>query len=147
METLISVVALVMDEGSITIPSETFRWAGAGVAGLLGSGGLVAWFKLRSDSRAGVASHELAEDQAISQNWQRIIEIQTEALIQPLQNRLQSIEAEFGQLKMELEASRRKYWSAISYIRQLLLWFNRHMADDLERTALPDPPKVLVEDL
>ena len=147
METLTLAAALVANEGSIMIPSGALRWTEAVIAGLLGSGGLVAWFKLRSDSRAGVASHELAEDQAISQNWQRIIEVQTEALIQPLQNRLQSIEVEFRELKAELEASRRKYWSAISYIRQLLLWFNRHMADDLEHTALPDPPKVLVEDL
>ena len=131
----------------ITIPGPLLAWAGGVITLLLGSGGIVAWRKQSADRKAGVASQELAEDQALADGWQKIIEAQTKSLLEPLQKRLGEVEAKVGALESDLAESRKKYWAAISYIRTLLLWFNRHMPDDLEVTALPTPPDVLVGDI
>jgi hypothetical protein len=117
------------------------------VTGLLGSGGVAAWLKVRHDKKLGVASQEVAEEEALSNRWRTIIETQTKALLEPMQKRLAEVEVEVALLKKELETSRRKYWSAISYIRTLLTWIARHMPDDVETTQVPDPPTNVVEDI
>jgi hypothetical protein len=117
------------------------------VTGLLGSGGVAAWMKQRHDKKVGIASLEAAEDEALANRWRAIIETQTKALLEPMQKRLADVEAEVTTLKVELEGARRKYWSAISYIRTLLTWIARHMPDDVEQTQVPSPPTTVVEDI
>lgn len=117
------------------------------VTGLLGSGGVAAWLKIRHDKRIGVASQEVAEEEALSNRWRAIIETQTKALLEPMQKRLADVEVELALMKQELEASRRKYWSAISYIRTLLTWIARHIDSDIENTEVPKPPTNVVEDI
>ncbi|QGJ88900.1 hypothetical protein PBI_TEAMOCIL_46 [Microbacterium phage Teamocil] len=113
---------------------------------LLGSGGVVAWRRLTHDKRIGVAQQETAEDDALSNRWKAIIETQTKVLLEPMQAQIASLTREVGEVKVELEASRRKYWSAITHIRTLYNWIARHLPEDIESTA-PPPPAVLAEDI
>lgn len=117
------------------------------VTGILGSGGVAAWMKTRADKRLGIASQEVQEDDALANRWRAIIETQTKSLLEPMQKRLYDVEQELGVMKRELESSRRKYWSAISYIRTLLSWIARHMPEDIETTNPPTPPTIVVEDI
>lgn len=115
---------------------------------LLGSGGIVAWRRLTHDKRIGVAQQETAEDDALSNRWKAIIETQTKVLLEPMQVQLAEVKAEVREVKADLEASRRKYWSAITYIRNLLTWIGRHTPlADLETTQPPQPPAALAEDI
>ena len=117
------------------------------VTGLLGSGGVAAWLKIRHDKRVGIAAQEVIEDDALSNRWKAIIETQTKSLLEPMQKRLADLEGEVEKLKGDLEASRRKYWSAIAHIRTLYNWIARHLPDDLEQTQVPAPPATLAEDI
>lgn len=139
-------LALATESGGTTgIP-----WLGSVTAllvVLLGSGGFVAWRRLAHDKKMGVAQQEAAEDDAISNRWKAIIEVQTKALVEPLTARLATVEDEVKKLNVELEASRRKYWSAITYIRSLLAWIARHLPEDIETTQVPQAPATVVEDI
>lgn len=115
------------------------------VTGLLGSGGVAAWFKIRQDKRLGIAAQEVVEDDALANRWKAIIETQTKALLEPMSKRLSDLESEVAHLKVELEQSRRKYWSAIAYIRTLYNWIARHLPE--EQTQVPAPPANLAEDI
>lgn len=115
---------------------------------MIGSGGIVAWRRLTHDKRIGVAQQEQAEDAALSNRWAAIIETQTKSLLEPMAVRLKSLEESVEKLESELAQSRRKYWSAVAYIRQLLLWIARHMPEDnLDHTVVPQAPATLAEDL
>lgn len=117
------------------------------VTALFSGGGIVALIRLRHDKKMGVAVQEVTEDDAEAKRWQAIIETQTKALLEPMQKRLSDVEASLEKLEAELATSRRKYWLAISYIRTLLTWIGRHMPDDLDTTAIPEPASMLVDDI
>lgn len=117
------------------------------VTGLLGSGGVAAWLKQRHDKKMGVAAQEAQEDDALANRWKSIIETQTKALLEPMQKRLAEVEMEVAALKTELADSRRKYWSAISHIRSVDTWINRHLPPEVEQTAKPEPPAVIAGDI
>lgn len=118
------------------------------IAGLLlGSGGIVAWRRLTHDKRIGIAQQETVEDDSLSNRWKAIIEAQTKVLLDPMTNRIGTLEDKVGALERELEESRRKYWSAVTYIRQLLTWISRHLPSGLEDTQVPAPPATVVEDI
>lgn len=127
--------------------SPLLTFAGVIIAGLFGAGGIVAWLRLRHDRKVGVAQQEIVEDDAVAARLKSIIEIQTASLIAPLQDRLRDVEGKVKALEEELAASRRKYWLAISYIRTLLTWIGRHLPEDVEHTAVPEPSPTLVEDI
>jgi len=112
---------------------------------VLGGGGIAALFRLRHDKRIGVAQQETAEDDALSNRWKAIIETQTKVLLEPMQAQIASLTVEVAQVKVELEASRRKYWGAIGYIRTLSTWINRHLPESVEQ--VPPPPAILAEDI
>lgn len=114
---------------------------------LLGGGGIAALFKVRHDKRIGVAQQETAEDDALSNRWKAIIETQTKVLLEPMRTELGEVKAEVRALRVDLETSRRKYWSAISHIRTLYTWISRHMPPDIETTQIPEPPATLAEDI
>ncbi|WKW87077.1 hypothetical protein SEA_NICOLE72_40 [Microbacterium phage Nicole72] len=138
---------LLADAGT---PDPSMPWLGPLIAVgslLLGSGGVVAWRRLTHDKRIGVAQQETAEDDALSNRWRAIIEAQTKVLLEPMTTRIQTLETKVGTLESELEASRRKYWSAVTYIRQLLTWISRHMPSDIETTQVPQAPSTLAEDI
>ncbi|QGJ92709.1 hypothetical protein QDA04_gp39 [Microbacterium phage Megan] len=114
---------------------------------LLGSGGVVAWRRLTHDKKIGVAQQETAEDDALSNRWKAIIEAQTKVLLEPMTARIGTLEGKVSTLEADLEASRRKYWSAVTYIRSLLTWIARHMPADIETTSVPQAPATLAEDI
>lgn len=114
---------------------------------VLGGGGVGAIMKARSDRQNGVAQSGTAEDNALVQRWQNLIETQTKILLEPLQSKVSSLETEVSNLKSELSATHQKYWAAITYIRQLLLWFDKHLPDGLGDTQIPPPPTRLTDDL
>lgn len=111
---------------------------------LFGSGGAVAWRKMRNDSKLGVAQQETAEDDAISARWKAIIETQTKVLLEPMQGEIASLKREMGDLQEALKLAHRKYWSAIGYIRSLYALIARH---ELEQDKVPAPPAILAEDI
>lgn len=117
------------------------------VVTLLSGGGVAAVIKARVDKRDGIAQSEVAEDDALAKRWQTLIETQTKILLEPLQLKVSGLETEVTKLKDELSATHRKYWSAIGYIRNLLVWFNKHMPDGMENTQIPQPPAHLTEDI
>lgn len=114
---------------------------------LLGSGGVVAWRRLTHDRRIGVAQQETAEDDALSNRWKSIIESQTKVLLEPMTARIITLEDKVGTLEADLEESRKKYWSAVTYIHQLLTWISRHLPPDIKSTQVPQAPASLVEDI
>lgn len=114
---------------------------------LLGSGGVVAWRRLTLDKRIGVAQQEVTEDDSVANRWKAIIEAQTKTLLEPMVTRIGTLESKVTTLETELETSRRKYWSAVTYIRGLLTWIARHLPPDIETTTVPQPPAGLAEDI
>ena len=139
---------LVTAEG--TNSSSSIPWLGpliTVVTLLFGAGGIVAWRRLSHDKKVGVAQQEVAEDDALANRWKSIIEAQTASLLEPMTKRLGVLEEKVSSLEGELEASRRKYWSAVSYIRILLTWIARHLPEDIEQTSIPTPPANVTEDI
>jgi len=112
----------------------------------VGSGGVVAYRRLSHDKKMGIAQQELTEDDAVVKRYEALIRSQTESLLEPMMERISTLESRVQSLETELATSRRKYWSAISYIRTLVNWIARHI-DDVEQTQVPSPPATLAEDI
>lgn len=110
-----------------------------------GYAGIAAIVKSVSDRRQGVAAHELAEDEAISQRWRAIIDAQVEALITPLREELAAVKEEQKVMKAELASTMTKYWRAISHIRALLLWITRYATET--SVPLPPAPEEIMKDI
>lgn len=122
---------------------------------LFGGGGLAAILRARSDAKIGVADQENAEEDSQSDRWKAIIEVQTRAVIEPLERKVAALDSkvtaqdqEIQSLKALLEEATSRYWKAVGYIRTLITWINRNTPEDvLERTDVPDPHDDLAKDL
>lgn len=110
---------------------------------VLGGGGIAAILKARWDRKAGVESHEVVEDDAIAARWEALSRAQIDMLLNPLRDRLSEVEAKVTALEAELNASRKKYWTAIPYIRVLLGLLHRHAPD----VTPPSVPASIAEDV
>lgn len=122
----------------------------AGLAAFVaGLGGVAALLRVRVDKKVGVAQQEVAEDDAITERWKSIIQVQTESLLKPMQEEITKHAGKIAELETKLERSQQKYWGAVSYIRNLLMWINRHLPADSvdETTQIPGPPAIIVEDI
>lgn len=108
---------------------------------LIGGGGITAFLKARWDRRAGVQAHEVEEDDAIVQRWEALTKAQVEMLLNPLSSRLATLEEKVRELEAALEVSRKKYWTAIVYVRALLTLLHRHAS-----TVSPPPPPAYIAD-
>lgn len=94
--------------------------------------------KLRADTRRVDVDSALAVDVAQDAAWQRIIEVQTEALLSPMRAELKRQGDRITDLEIQLTAARAKYWLAIRWIRQALTWISRwHPNSRPEPPALP----------
>lgn len=95
-------------------------WVAAALSVIVGSGGLVAWYKARQDSKLGLKKAELEEDTYLAEQWRSLIETQSKALIDPLTNRVAALTAEMTVLQEKVSAleKERKDWT----IREGLLW-------------------------
>ncbi len=114
-----------------------------GVGTVLGGGGITAFLKARWDRKAGVEAHEVSEDDAIASRWEALSKAQIEVLLDPLRARLGEVEAKVTALETELDASRKKYWTAIPYIRVLIALLHRHAPDVIP----PSAPANIAEDI
>jgi len=119
---------------------------------LLGSGGVVAWRRLSMDRKLGVAAQETSDENAVSARWEKMIEVQTNSLVEPLRARLGEVNAELAtieveqrSLREEMALTRTKYWRAIQYIRTLCTWIRaRALGADAEP---PPPPAEIAGDI
>jgi hypothetical protein len=106
-----------------------------------------AWKKHRDDRKAGVAANEVAEENAEANRWQSIIETQTKALLEPMQAQLREHAEKIRGLEEELANRNKKYWQAISLIRALYLWIDRHAPYNPDQQPLPKPTDLITEDI
>jgi len=119
---------------------------------LLGSGGIVAWRRLNMDRKLGVAAQETHDEDAMAARWEKMIDVQTKNLVEPLRTRLgevndelATIEVEQRALREEMALTRTKYWRAIQYIRTLCTWIKaRSLGADHEP---PPPPAEIAGDI
>lgn len=110
---------------------------------VFGGGGVAALMKAHWDRQAGIEAHEVDEDDAITRHWEALSKAQIEVLLNPLRERLTEVEQTVKRLETELDASRKKYWTAIPFIRVLLAMLHRHVPD----VALPPIPASIAEDI
>jgi hypothetical protein len=111
------------------------------ITGLFGVGGLAALLRVRLDRKNSIAQQEVAEDDAIAQRWQAIVQAQTEALVAPLRASVSDLQAKVEKLEGDLRTSRSKYWRSIVYIRQLLAFLSKQLPEGVEPP--PAPPEIL----
>lgn len=108
--------------------------------------------KLRSDTtKVDAETENVNADTAVmvatgeDQHWLGIIKTQTESLVEPMQKRLDVLEAQVAKLEEDLSQSRQLQRSAIGYIRVLLRWVNQHLAQVTE--PIPPPPVEIASEL
>ena len=109
--------------------------------------GVNAWLKQRDDRRQGVAASDVAEDNSQAERWKSIIETQTKVLLEPMRQQLAEHADKIRGLEAELESRNRKYWQAISLIRALYLWIERHVVVDPAKQLVPQPTELILEDI
>jgi len=109
----------------------------------LGGGGVASLMKARYDRQQGIESQEIAEDDAIAERWKQLSQAQIEMLLNPLKVRLTEVEDKVQTLEAELGKSRRKYWTAVPYIRALLSLLRHHAPD----AVTPPVPIEIAEDV
>lgn len=109
----------------------------------LSGGGVGAIMKARYDRKQGVESQEITEDNAIAERWKQLSQAQIEILLNPLKARLTEVELRVVDLEAELGRSRRKYWTAVPYIRALVALLRYHAPDAI----VPPVPVEIVEDV
>jgi hypothetical protein len=111
--------------------------------------GINAWKKQRDDRKQGVAASEVAEDDSEAARWKSIIETQTRALLEPMQQQLKEHAEKIRGLEAELEDRKRRYWAAISLIRALYLWIERNFVPDPAKQVPPPPTPIplIVDDI
>lgn len=116
---------------------------------LLGGGTVGTVVKVWADRRSGIASHEVAEDDAIVARWRELSDAQTKALrgvIEELRADVEALKADHRAMRLELTTSRTKYWRAVGYARSLRAWIDRHVPHD-QAAQLPPVPDLLAEDI
>jgi len=108
--------------------------------------------KLRADTtKVDAETENVNADTAVmvatgeDQHWLGIIKTQTESLVEPMQKRLDVLEAQVAKLEEDLMKSRQLQRSAIGYIRLLLRWVNQHLAEVTE--PVPPPPADIASEL
>lgn len=109
----------------------------------LGGGGVAAVMKALYDRKAGIEAQETVEDNAIAERWKQLSQAQIEMLLNPLKERLTEVESAVRDLEAELGKSRRKYWTAIPYIRTLLAALRHHAPEAIA----PSVPVEIIEDI
>lgn len=110
---------------------------------LFGGGGIVAWFKLRDDSKKGVRQENRSDSDSLNAHAVAILEVQFNYLVKPLQGELETVRAKVASLEIEVGTHRTMYRLAIGHIQTLYGWIKRHYPDQVP----PHPPTELAGDL
>lgn len=116
---------------------------------LFGGGGLLAWFKYRSDRKQGVRQENRADVDSLNVRAVAMIETQFTYLVKPLQDELNGLRIQVKELDKEVKAHRALYQIAVTHIRALYAWISQHMPTDTvpKIPDVPPPPAELAEDL
>lgn len=123
----------------------------SGIVGVGGGQGIAALLRLRSDKKIAESNQELSEDEAVSQRLLALIDKQAEAIVKPLEERLEKAESEIRSLKEQLSAKsveyellKTRYWRAIQLVRDLRHWIQQHYP---EGERLPVPHSSIADDI
>lgn len=121
---------------------------------LLGSGGVAAVLKARTDRNIGIAQTGIEEDTAIAQRWKDLVDSQVKLLVEPMREtladqaaKITEMEVSIRNLRIEVEAVRTKYWRAVQFIRALMNWGRLNVPDQNTLNTLPPVPAELAEDI
>lgn len=114
---------------------------------VFGGGGVIAWFRLRDDSRKGVRQENRSDSDALNAQAVALVETQFNYLVKPLQIELQAVRDEVARLNTEVRAHRAMYDLAVTHIRTLYNWIKKHMTAEMELSPPPAPPVELLGDL
>lgn len=115
---------------------------------LLGGGGVVAIYQARVGAKQGIREGNQKETDSLNARAIAIVETQFTFLVQPLQDKVVTLETRVQGLQTEIDTQRSKYWKAITHIRTLYSWIARHIPTDLdETTQVPAPPADLAGDI
>lgn len=112
---------------------------------LFGGGGVVAWFRLRDDSKKGVRQDNRSDSDALNAQAVALVENQFNYLVKPLQEELDRVGQVVVELKAEVKSHKAKYTLAIAHIVALYAWIKQHVPGD--EKVPPPPPDILAEDL
>lgn len=130
------------------MPENWSDWIGLiGAIGLLlfGGGGVVAWFRLRSDNKKGVRQDNRADSDSLNAQAVALVETQFNYLVKPLKDELEEVRATVETLKKEIKTTKDKYALAIAHIVLLYTWIKQHLPDG--EKVPPPPPASLAEDI
>lgn len=116
---------------------------------LFGGGGLLAWFKYRSDRKQGVRQENRADVDSLNVRAVAMIETQFTYLVKPLKEEIEGLRLNVKDLEKEVKAHRALYQIAVTHIRALYAWISQHMPTDAIHKVpdVPPPPPELAEDL
>ena len=112
---------------------------------LFGGGGIIAWFRLRDDSKKGVRQDNRSDSDALNAQAVALVENQFNYLVKPLQDELTRVNVKVVELTAEVKSHRAKYTLAIAHIVALYAWIKHHVPGD--EKVPPPPPDILAEDL
>ena len=129
---------------------ETWEWsdwvAVVGAIGLFlfGGGGLVAWLRLRDDSKKGVRQDNRSDSDALNAQAVALVENQFNYLVKPLQDELGRVNVKVKELETEVKTRKAKYTLSIAHFVALYAWIKTHVPGE---KLPPPPPDLLAEDL
>lgn len=114
---------------------------------LLGGGGVAGWYKFRQDAKKGTRETDIAEDVAISDQWRQIIEVQSKALLDPLTDRVATLQAEVTVLsdKVKTLEKAEREWKLerdeLTYSHDLLWGWADQLVHHIEQGFGPPAPE------
>ena len=114
---------------------------------LFGTGGVVAWLRQRQDAKQGVRQENRQDTDSLNARAVAMLETQFNYLVQPLQKKVDGLEADVARLNEEVKTHAALYQMAVKHIKVLYNWIARHMPNELDTTEIPAPPAELVADL
>lgn len=94
--------------------------------------------KLKAEAMRVTTDSALATAAADDSHFERIIKLQTEAIIAPLEERVKNQGDRIAALERENFDVRAQYRSALSLVRRLYAWIARNAAHPEDAPAAPD---------
>lgn len=130
------------------MPENWSDWiAFIGSIGILvgGGGGIIAWFRLRDDSKKGVRQENRSDSDSLNAQAVALVETQFNYFIKPLRDELEQVKRTVTELEAQIKTHKDKYAIAIAHIITLYAWIKVHITGTDETP--PPPPPALAEDV
>lgn len=123
----------------------TFAFLGIIVAP---GGGLLAWIylrpklrQMRADAKKTEVEAAAAEESADDEHLKTVVQF----LVEPLKNRVEELENDLSELRLEFRATRKKYLRLVDWARDVLTWARVWHPD--AHPPLPPLPAEVLDDL